>query len=326
VSLDRAGRPEPNPQFGDGPQVTPRAAPSNFGALWADELFWDGRARSRVVDPVTGAIAIARGGALENQVLTALVAPGEMAKRDRSWADVVNAIERARPLALATDLPKDVDAARAARPTYQALFEAAFGDARVTPIRVAFAIASYERTLVSDQTAWDRYAAGDSSAIAGRALYGWRALQAFHCTACHTPPQFTNNEFFEIGVRRAALDLGRELVSHDAADAGDMKVPTLRNAALLPRFMHTGEFGNLGAAIMFYINPPALPERDGVPGFGLYTFNMSQMDVGDLREFIEQALVDPRVRDATFPFDRPTLRSERLGPAPRTPPRRETLQ
>ena len=317
VRLDRNGRPEPSPQFGDGPQVTPRAAPSNFGALWAQDLFWDGRARSQVTDPLTGATAIARGGALENQALTALVAPGEMAKRDRSWADVTTTIERARPLALATDLPKDVEAARGARPTYPALFEAAFGDARITPIRVAFAIATYERTLVSDQTPWDRYAAGDSSAIVGRALYGWQALQAFHCTACHTPPQFTNNEFFEIGVRRAALDLGRELVTHDAGDAGDMKVPTLRNAALLPRFMHTGEFGNLGAAIAFYINAPALPERDGIPGFGLYTFNMSQIDVADIREFIEHALVDPRVRDETFPFDRPTLRSERSDRSPR---------
>jgi cytochrome c peroxidase len=312
VRLDRDGLPEPSPPFGDGPQVTPRAAPSNFGALWADETFWDGRAGSQVTDPLTGAVAIARGGALENQVLMALVASGEMAKRDRSWADVTETVEQARPLALASDLPEDVEAAREAHTTYPALFEAAFGDSRITPIRIAFAIAAYERTLVSDQTPWDRYEAGDSSAVAGRALYGWRALQAFHCTACHTPPQFTNNEFFEIGVRRAAFDLGRELVSHDSSDAGDMKVPTLRNAALLPRFMHTGELGNLGAAIAFYINAPALPERDGIPGFGLYTFNMSQIDVADIREFIEHALVDPRVRDETFPFDRPTLRSEQL--------------
>jgi cytochrome c peroxidase len=311
VALDRDGHPVSSPQFGTGPQITPRAAPSNFGALWADETFWDGRARSRVTDPLTGKTAVARGGALENQVLTALVAPGEMAKRDRSWADVTQTAERARPLAFASELPKDVEAAREARPTYPALFAAAFGDSRITPIRIAFAIATYERTLVSDQTAWDRYEAGDSSAISGRALYGWRALQAFHCTACHTPPVFTNNQFFEIGVRRAALDLGRELVTHEPADAGDMKVPTLRNAALLPRFMHTGGFANLGAAIAFYVNPPALPERDGIPGFGLYTFNMSQIDVADIREFIEHALVDPRVRDETFPFDRPTLRSER---------------
>ena len=312
VSLDRDGRPVPHPVFGDRPQVTPRLALSNFGALWADELFWDGRARTTFKDPLTGATAIARGGALENQALMALVNSAEMAKRGRSWADVVVTIERARPLALATNLPADVAEARASRSTYPELFAAAFGDRAVTPVRIAFAIASYERTLVSDQTAWDRYEAGDTTAIGSRALYGWRALQDFHCVACHTPPLFTNNEFFEIGVRRAEFDRGREIVTHDPEDAGDMKVPTLRNAALRPRFMHTGELGNLGAVVAFYINPPALPERDGIPGFGLYTFNMSQIDVADIREFIERALVDPRVRDETFPFDRPTLRSERI--------------
>jgi cytochrome c peroxidase len=89
-------------------------------------------------------------------------------------------------------------------------------------------------------------------------------------------------------------------------------VPTLRNAALKSRFMHTGEFTNLAAAIRFYINTLALPERDGIPGLGLYTFNMSNIDETDLHEFIETALTDPRVRDETFPFDRPVLRSERL--------------
>ena len=91
----------------------------------------------------------------------------------------------------------------------------------ITPARIAFAIATYERTLVADQTAWDRYEAGDTSALPGRALDGWRAMQAFHCTACHTPPLFTNNEFFQIGVRRADFDRGRENVTHDPKDAGE---------------------------------------------------------------------------------------------------------
>jgi hypothetical protein len=75
--------------------------------------------------------------------------------------------------------------------------------------------------------------------------------------------------------------------------------------------MHTGEFTSLGAAVRFYINALPLPERDGIPGAGLYTFNLSQIDEGDLREFLIVALTDPRVRDETFPFDRPVLRSER---------------
>src|SRR5262245_341449 len=312
VSLDHDGRPRPSALFGSSPQVTPRLAPSNFGALWADEIFWDGRARSELKDPLTGKVAIARGGALENQALAALLNEAEMAKAGRSWADVAADLTRARPLALATSLPPDPAAAIAPHPTYAALFEAAYGDGAITPLRIAFALATYQRTLVADQTPYDRFAAGDATALSSRALYGWKAMQGFHCTACHTPPLFTNNEFFQIGVRRADFDRGRENITGDPEDAGEMKVPSLRNAALRPRFMHTGEYAGLGSAIRFYINTLPLPERDGIPGAGLYTFNMSSVDEGDLREFIATALTDPRVRDETFPFDRPVLRSERV--------------
>jgi cytochrome c peroxidase len=315
AALDRDGRPQAHVLFGSGPQVTSRLSPSNFGALWADELFWDGRAASELVDPLTGKVAIARGGALENQALAALLNETEMAKTGRSWTDVIADLERARPLALATSLPPDAAAAIAQHATYAELFESAFGDGAITPVRIAFAIASYQRTLVADQTPYDRFAAGDTTALTGRALYGWRALQSFQCTACHTPPLFTNNDFFQIGLRRAIFDRGRENVTGDPEDAGEMKVPSLRNAALRARFMHTGEFTSLGAAIRFYINTVALPERDGIPGTGLYTFNMSNIDESDLKEFIATGLTDPRVRDETFPFDRPVLRSEREPPA-----------
>jgi cytochrome c peroxidase len=312
VALDHDGAPFSHPVFGMAPQVTPRLSPSNFSALWANEVLWDGRAGPTVRDPLTGRIAIAAGGALENQALAALVNEAEMANRDRAWNTLVAHLADTRPLALASDLPADVAAALAARTTYPELFAAAFGDPAVTPLRIAFALASYQRTLISDQTPYDRFAAGDASALTGRALHGWRAFQSFRCTGCHTPPLFTNNDFFQIGLRRADFDRGRENVTGDPEDAGEMKVPSLRNAALRPRFMHTGEFTSLNAAIRFYINTLALPERDGIPGAGLYTFNMSQIDESDLREFIATALTDPRVRDETFPFDRPTLRSERL--------------
>jgi cytochrome c peroxidase len=312
VSLGRDGHARPHPLFGAGPQVTRRLAPSNFGGIWADELFWDGRARSEVKDPLTGKIAVARGGALENQALAALLNETEMARAGRTWADVAADLTRARPLALATSLPPDTAAAIAQHSSYPELFEAAFGDGAITPLRIAFALAAYQRTLVADQTPYDRFAAGDTAALTGRALYGWRALQAFHCTACHTPPLFTNNEFFQIGLRRADFDRGRENVTGNAEDAGEMKVPSLRNVALRARFMHTGELTSLGAAIRFYINTLPLPERDAIPGAGLYTFNMSAVDESDLREFIATGLTDPRVRDETFPFDRPVLRSERV--------------
>ncbi len=317
ASLGPDGRPRPHSPFGDRPQISARLAPSYFGGLWADELFWDGRAGSRFDDPLTGRVAIAHGGALENQALASLLNGTEMAKAGRQWQDVVATIAAARPLALATSLPADVAAALADTPSYAALFAAAFGDTAITPVRIAFAIATYERTLAADRTAWDRYEAGDADALTGDALEGWRTFQELHCVACHQPPLFTTNRFFQIGVRRAAYDLGRERVTHSPEDAGAMKVPSLRNAGLRPRYMHTGEFATLGSAIAFYVQSPPLPERDGIPGFGTYAFNLTPMQIRNLTAFIAQGLTDPRVRTEQFPFDRPTLRSERLErPAP----------
>ena len=98
-----------------------------------------------------------------------------------------------------------------------------------------------------------------------------------------------------------------------------MKVPTLRNVALRKRFMHTGEFSGLGAAIGFYVSLTALEGRDEIPGAGAYTFSLGEIVQYDLLSFLETALTDPRVESETFPFDRPVLRTERTNDGSRTP-------
>jgi cytochrome c peroxidase len=296
---------------GRGPQVTARSSPSVFGALWAQAVFWDGRASAEFRDPLTGLVVIATGATLESQIIETLANPTEMAKPGQQWAEVTDKLERVRPLALATNLPADLAAAIAEHESYQELFTAAFGEPAITPVRIALAIATYERTLVADQTPWDRYAAGDESALSSTELFGLQALEDFHCLKCHTPPLFTNNEFFNIGLRRSEYDRGREAVTADPEDAGEMRVPSLRNSGLRARFMHTGEFASLAAAISFYRTGPVLPDRDGIPGAGIYTFNMSAITEADMRAFLTTGLTDPRVRAEEFPFDRPTLRTER---------------
>ncbi len=78
------------------------------------------------------------------------------------------------PLALASDLPPDVAAAIAARPSYPALFEEAFGDSAIMPVRIAFALATYERTLVADETPWDVSQAGGAPlSVAAEIGWGW---------------------------------------------------------------------------------------------------------------------------------------------------------
>ncbi len=321
VRLDARGRPVADPVFGRGPQVTARTAPSNFGALWAERLFWDGRAGPRCLDPLTGKVVIGRHGALEAQALEALANPAEMAHAKPTWSELTRKLARVVPLALAAKLPPDVGRALAAAPRYPALFAAAFGDAAITPVRIAFAIAAYERTLVADETPWDRFAAGDAHALDAAELRGWQDFQQLRCVSCHVPPLFTDNRFFNIGLRRTEFDRGRAGVTGRPEDAGDMKVPSLRNVGLLPRYMHTGEFPSLPAAIGFYRSGVTLEGRDTLPDGGSYTFNMSPEMQRDLLAFLAAGLTDPRVRTASFPFDRPELRSERH-PHDTTPPAR----
>jgi cytochrome c peroxidase len=309
--LDRDGNPESDPIFGDEPRVTPRIAPSIFGALWAEELFWDGRAPGKFIDPDTGRVLIAAGGALENQALMTLANDAEMAKHERSWSDLTRKLTKAAPLALADEWPADVRAAIARLPTYPELFTAAYGDRKITAARIALAIATYERTLVADQTPWDRYQSGDESALGPIELYGLQTLDSLKCTRCHVPPLFTSNSFANIGIRRSEIDQGRARVTGDPEDAGAMKIPSLRNAGLRPRFMHTGEFSALGAAINFYRNPTALPDVDEIAGGGTYSFTLSQLSAADIQLFLARSLTDPRVAAASYPFDRPRLASER---------------
>jgi cytochrome c peroxidase len=311
VAMDHDGRPVDDPVFGREVQVTGRFSQPNFGGLWADEVFWDGRAGSRLIDPVSGETAIESGGALENQVLIALSSSVEMASKNRPWEELAAKLRSASPLALATEWPADVSRAIAVHRDYPSLFRGAFGDATITPIRIAFAIATYERTVVADQTPWDRYVAGDESAMTAREIAGWQDFQTSHCTACHVPPLFTSNEFLNIGLRRAEYDEGRMAVTGVDEDAGEFKVPSLRNVSLRSRFMHTGQFDTLSAAVGFYRNTIPFAERDAIPGIGVYSFNLSTISETNITEFLANALTDPRVAAEQFPFDRPILGSER---------------
>src|SRR5690606_31295809 len=145
-----------------------RTAPSNFGALWASGLCWDGRASGVFRDPVSGDVLIERHGALESQAAATLMSDVEMSKPGRTWAELTAKLERVRPLALATEWPADVRGALETHGDYPALFAAAFGSPEITPARIAFALGTYQRTLVADRTPWDRYQEGDDGALGER--------------------------------------------------------------------------------------------------------------------------------------------------------------
>ncbi|MBK8271191.1 MAG: cytochrome-c peroxidase, partial [Planctomycetes bacterium] len=186
--------------FGFNRQITPRAANPAIMAMYAPEIFWDGRARSTFVNPQTGAVSIPVGGALESQAVGPVVSDVEMGHESRDWNSIVTKLAVVKPMILAEHWPWDVGSALAANGTYPELFAAAFGDSTITAERIAFAIATYERTLVPNQTPFDRFAAGEANAMTPNQVQGFNALQASPCVICHAGPQFTNNSFQNIGL------------------------------------------------------------------------------------------------------------------------------
>ena len=300
-----------DPVFGLAPQVTDRSSMSMINSAYAPELFWDGRARSAFIDPETGVTAIVAGGALENQAVGPVLSAKEMAHDARTWAQATSRLAGSRPLALATDHTPDVAAALQSNPTYPLLFAAAFGDDQITAQRIAFALATYQRSLVSDQTPWDRFQAGDTAALTAAQVRGSQAFVASRCNDCHTAPQFTDFTYRNIGLRPVAEDRGRQNVTNNINDRGKFKVPSLRNVTLRQTLMHNGMFTNLGQVMGFYARAPGAPQqfldnRDPI----MPQINLPPPAATDIQAFLA-SLTDPRVANSQFPFDRMTLYSQR---------------
>ena len=290
-------------------QVTGRASLSFLMAAYAPELFWDGRAGTTFIDPQTGAVSIPFGGALESQSVDPPVSSTEMAHQDRDWDQVAARLQEVRPLALATNLPPDLTAALRFDPSYGDLFAATFGTANITAELVAFALASYQRSLIPDQTPFDRFQQGDPTALTASQQAGLRLfMNSARCGLCHVPPFFTDFQFHNVGVRPVAEDRGRQDVSGDFADRGRFKTPTLRSAGLRPRFFHTGGVPGLDAVVAFYNRGGNFADNQDPR---IAPLGLSALERAQLVDFVSNGLVDPRVALALPPFDRPTLFSER---------------
>ena len=139
-------------------------------------------------------------------------------------------------------------------PAYQAEFRKVFGT-DLNPDGVAKAIAAYVRTIVSGNAPYDRFKAGDKSALTvgaqrGLALFEGKA----HCVRCHAGFNFTDEGYRNIGVGmdKAEPDLGRYTVTKNEADKGAFKTPTLRDADKRGPYMHDGSAGTLEEVVAFY--------------------------------------------------------------------------
>jgi len=128
------------------------------------------------------------------------------------------------------------------------------------------------------------------------------------CARCHGGALMSDNQFHYLGVRPAAEDSGRAIVTHALADVGAMRTPSLRNVALRPSFMHDGRFHTLAEVVDFYDRGGDFDAPNKDPR--IVPLNLTPQQKAALVAFLNRPLIDPRVAAETAPFDRPTLYTE----------------
>ncbi|MBX2920989.1 MAG: hypothetical protein KF746_02265 [Chitinophagaceae bacterium] len=254
----------------DGHNTVNRNAPSLLYAAYQYGFFLDGRAPS-----------------LEEQVLMVLGSPSEM-----------NA-----DLSRSTELLKK-------KKSYRRLFKKAFpgiaADSLFSPQTIARAIAAYEISLPVMNSAFDRYIAGDSTALTIQQIKGFNLFMGKAlCGTCHflplfnglLPPSYNIMELESLGMIEsnnfdhpvADRDSGRFHFFPIEFYTGVFKTPTVRNIAKTPPYMHNGAFSSLQEALQFY-------NKGGGKGLGLdmpyqtlseKQLELTENEINDLVGFME---------------------------------------
>ena len=184
---------------------------------------------------------------------------------------------------------------------YQQQFRAVFGT-DVNLQGIAEAIAAYERTVLSTNSAFDKYVLGaqkamDEAAVRGLALFKGKA----RCILCHNGPNFTDNQFHNLGVPQVGPmkeDLGRFAVSRAEKDRGAFNTPTLRSITETAPYMHDGAFKTLEEVVEFMdqgggSNPNLSPL--------VKPLNLTAEEKSDLVAFLKALAGEP------IPFSMPQL-------------------
>lgn len=168
---------------------------------------------------------------------------------------------------------------------YKKQFQQVFGT-DVTSEGIAKAIAAYERTLLSGDAPYDRFKAGDKTAMSesaqrGMALFFGKA----NCSACHSGPNFTDNAFHNIGV--PGTDAGREAISKSLGDRGSFKTPTLRDVARSSPYMHDGSLKTLEEVVAHYAKGGTAHEQLDEE---VYELKLTDAQKADLVTFLKEGL------------------------------------
>jgi cytochrome c peroxidase len=242
-----------------------------------------------------------------------------------------------RPVELGQSSMPELEARLRDVPRYQELFAAAFPgqDEPVTTLNIERALASFQRVLISADSAYDRYQAGDSSALGPAALRGMIFVTTnedhrFECNHCHGGLFFTDHVTWQgrSSVGQALLyhqtglydidgqgsypapNTGAYDVTLDPADMGKFKAPTLRNIALTAPYMHDGSIATLSEVLDHY-SQGGRAHVAGRTDSLLKPFVITDDERADIIAFLESLSDDGFLHDPRFadPWPQPSAGS-----------------
>ena len=185
-------------------------------------------------------------------------------------------------------------------PEYRERFSKVFSESGISFDNVAKAIATFERSVVSTNSAYDKYMQGNENAMSPAAVNG---MQLFFgkakCGICHNGPALTDSGFHNIGLKQhgpLTEDLGRFNISNDDFDKGAFKTPGLRSVSQSAPYMHDGSKATLKDVVEFY-NRGGDVEKNRT---SLITpLELSEQEVLEMVEFLKA--LDGEPINATIP-------------------------
>jgi cytochrome c peroxidase len=250
-----------------------RNSPTLLGVAFQRFLFHDGRAKT-----------------LEEQALFPIMSPFEMNQNLDFLEEEIRSV-----------------------PEYVTAFTEVFGDGDVTRERIAMAIASFERTLISRDAPLDRYLSGDTKALSPEALKGYKLFTGKgRCSDCHYDVNLADDRFHALGVpenpeqlkdpriaatrrfvakvyhfeeyRTLAEDPGRYLITKEQKDWKAFRTPTLRDIARTAPYMHNGIYATLDQVIEFFNG------GGGKGNIALAPLQLTPEEKGQLKVFLQEGL------------------------------------
>lgn len=185
-------------------------------------------------------------------------------------------------------------------PGYRQQFQKVFGT-DVTADGIAKAIAAFERTILSGDAPYDRFKAGDKTALSAAAQRGMDVFfNKGHCSACHSGHNFSDGAFHNIGVgiKNAEPDLGRYAISKLLGDRGSFKTPTLREIARTAPYMHDGSLKTLEEVVEYYhVGGEANDQLDEE----IFPLKLTDQEKADLVTFLKEGLSSENYPDVEPP-------------------------